>query len=429
MMPKRLTLEDVQHLAVSKGGLCLAESYVNVREKILWQCDKKHTWLTSTSIVKAGGWCPECASTKLTLQDMQDLAAEKGGRCLSSEYLNSQLKLDWECAEGHTWPATPASVKKGHWCPHCAGNTRYSIADAQAIAHQRGGECLSERYDGTQSKLNWRCAIGHLWAATPASIWNSGTWCPVCAGTMRLSIEQMQALAASRGGKCLSKVYSGTQKSLHWQCAKGHTWWALPGNVKNQGTWCPECKDEETHLTLQDMQALALARGGRCLSESYTRADRKLEWECGLGHRWTASGASIKYCGTWCPACAGVLPHTLDEFQLIAELEQGECLSTEYRDNNQKLRFKCSEGHEWEMNGSTALRGGWCPKCFGRSDYSIEDARQFAGSFGGSCHSTEYRNGRSHLDWSCKEGHQWSLGFGPMRRRKNYCLECAKTLE
>ena len=61
--------------------------------------------------------------TTLTIEQMQALAKEKNGICLSTRYVNNQTKLRWRCAEGHEWEATPANMKRrmkrGNWCTKC----------------------------------------------------------------------------------------------------------------------------------------------------------------------------------------------------------------------------------------------------------------------------------------------------------------------
>ena len=57
----------------------------------------------------------------------------------------------------------------------------------------------------------------------------------------RLTIEEMQALAAKKGGKCLSTQYINTNIKLKWQYAKGHTWMRALAKFKSRGSWCPEC--------------------------------------------------------------------------------------------------------------------------------------------------------------------------------------------
>lgn len=56
-----------------------------------------------------------------TIEAMQQVARERGGRCLSTEYLGKQVRLSWECHRGHVWDSPPSSVvNKGRWCPNCA---------------------------------------------------------------------------------------------------------------------------------------------------------------------------------------------------------------------------------------------------------------------------------------------------------------------
>ena len=58
------------------------------------------------------------------IKEMRQIARGRGGRCLSSAYINTQTKLLWQCSEDHQWQATPNSVKMGSWCPFCAVNRR-----------------------------------------------------------------------------------------------------------------------------------------------------------------------------------------------------------------------------------------------------------------------------------------------------------------
>ena len=115
---------------------------------------------------------------------MQKIAEERGGKCLSNKYINAHTKLEWQCAEGHQWEASPDKIKQGTWCPVCAGNTRFSIKDMQKIAEERGGKCLSKEYINNSTKLSWICAEGHQWEASPIKV-KKGTWCPKCSRKKR----------------------------------------------------------------------------------------------------------------------------------------------------------------------------------------------------------------------------------------------------
>ena len=186
---------------------------------------------------------------RLTIDEMQTIAIQRGGECLSSKYVNGQTKLKWKCSEGHVWMAIPYSIKRGSWCPVCskkrAGSSqRLSIEHMHKLAMERNGECLSSTYVNAHTKLKWKCSKGHIFEAEPNNI-KYNRWCPICGHKKqgiraRSTIEDMQKLAAERGGECLSETYANAHKKLKWKCSKGHIFEAKPNTVQ-QGQWCPEC--------------------------------------------------------------------------------------------------------------------------------------------------------------------------------------------
>jgi nucleoside-diphosphate-sugar epimerase len=56
----------------------------------------------------------------------------------------------------------------------------YAIKDMQELATSRGGQCISPEYVDIKTKLKWKCAFGHEWKATPRLL-QAGHWCPECA--------------------------------------------------------------------------------------------------------------------------------------------------------------------------------------------------------------------------------------------------------
>jgi hypothetical protein len=187
---------------------------------------------------------------------------------------------------------------------------KMTIEEMRQIAKERGGRCLSDNYINVRTKLLWQCSKGHQWRTT-SDVIKTGCWCPICgrkksAEARKLGIEAMRQLAKERGGKCLSKSYVGANTKLLWQCAEGHQWEGIPNNVK-RGSWCFYCaqkkRGEIRKLDIEEMRQLASERGGKCLSDSYVNIATKLLWECAEGHRWKATPLSIKR-GTWCRVCA-----------------------------------------------------------------------------------------------------------------------------
>jgi hypothetical protein len=234
---------------------------------------------------------------------MKAYASKHGGKCLSTKYEGASKRLQWECHARHKWYGLPGSMRsKNSWCAKCAGLVKKTISEMNDIAAKRGGKCLSTIYRDKGTKLLWECKKRHTWSAVPASIYRLGTWCPKCAHYEKLTLSEMQALAQARGGKCLSTTYSNSSTCLKWECKKGHSWDATPTSVKHAGTWCSKCA-KCAKLSITEMQELAHSHGGECLSDTYNSCNENLKWKCKRGHKWDATPTSVKHAGTWCPQC------------------------------------------------------------------------------------------------------------------------------
>jgi hypothetical protein len=112
---------------------------------------------------------------KLTLEDIQKAARDKGIECLSKEYKNSRTKMKFKCKEGHVWWAP--GRKRIYGCLKCSNTT---LKEAQNYAINKGGKCLSKTYKTTKDPLLWECALGHKWEASFSSIKYNKSWCPIC---------------------------------------------------------------------------------------------------------------------------------------------------------------------------------------------------------------------------------------------------------
>jgi len=250
-----LTLKECQDLAISKGGECLSKEYINVKTNMQWKCKEKHTWPATFKNIKKGTWCPTCAGkAKLTLEECQELAISRDGKCLSTEYINALISMEWKCNEGHTWLANFKSVKNANsWCPNCAGKAKLTLEECQELAISREGECLSTEYINNQTHMEWKCNEGHIWFAVFNSVKDCCSWCPTCAGKAKSTLEECQELAISRDGKCLSTEYINALISMEWKCNEGHTWLANFKSVKNSNTWCPYCSKSRSEKLCREI--------------------------------------------------------------------------------------------------------------------------------------------------------------------------------
>ena len=99
----------------------MLHDYKGTHRKLQWMCSRGHIWESTPSDIRVGYGCKKCAGKeKLTIEKMKEIAWGRGGDCLSDAYVNSHTKLRWECKEGHVWKAVSNNIQQGHWCPICA---------------------------------------------------------------------------------------------------------------------------------------------------------------------------------------------------------------------------------------------------------------------------------------------------------------------
>lgn len=240
---RRTPLNELRMYARSRGGELVSDRHPDKGSKYTWRCAEGHLWEADSKIAtRAFQWCRKCSfeKQKYTMEEMRALADKHGGQCLSNTYLGVSNKLRWRCKEGHQWENTPALTMEGYWCKLCESPRVYSLERLQALVGKKGGKVLSEEYVDSYTKMEFRCAEGHTWYTNPNAI-VAGHWCHTCTNNQRGSIEKMQAIASQFGGKCLSKVYSTNKTKLLWRCKNGHEFWKKPNQVTAAGQWCNDC--------------------------------------------------------------------------------------------------------------------------------------------------------------------------------------------
>ena len=190
---------------------------------------------------------------KLTIKECKDLAILKGGICLSDEYTGNKSNLNWLCSEDHEWEASFSSIKNNNsWCPYCAGRVKLNIEECLELAVENGGLCLSTNYINARAPMKWQCSDGHIFYNQLDHVKNGNQWCPHCSGRAQNTIEQCQELAVEKGGDCLSEEYINNHIKLKWQCEKLHEWEAIFNSIQ-QGKWCPTCSGSRSEALCREI--------------------------------------------------------------------------------------------------------------------------------------------------------------------------------
>lgn len=145
-----------------------------------------------------------------TIETFQKIALDRGGVCLSKEYVNSKTKLKFKCKEGHEFLSQPGNlIYLKTWCQACARKAvgdkkRSTLFKIQKLAKANGGVLLSKSYHHNEEKLNWRCVKGHEFEMTAHNV-NAGQWCSKCSGNKKHNLSLILELNKSKSGECLNK--------------------------------------------------------------------------------------------------------------------------------------------------------------------------------------------------------------------------------
>jgi hypothetical protein len=308
MRPQRYIIENIQAIAKERKGKCLSREYKNNHTPLEWECEFGHVWKACFhSILNNKSWCPKCAGKMPhTIQEIKQFAQIQGGKCISEEYKNAHSPLLWECGGGHRWEASADSViNRETWCPKCKNLVKHSIQEMQLLAEEWGGKCISNEYVNAHTPLLWECAEGHRWMMSPTEVISKHSWCPICAHHIKHTIQEMKDFAESMGGKCLSDVYIDCDTKLEWECHQGHRWMAIPYNILI-GKWCPYCGRQSSNsakrLPSEKVKQCIEGKGYQWVAGEYVNNQSKLQLKCKNGHIWHVSLGNMRK--RHCPQCS-----------------------------------------------------------------------------------------------------------------------------
>jgi len=232
---------------------------------VWWRCEKGHTWKVSiNNRTQHGTGCPACPRQFVPVTDERNLAvvnpvlasewhSEKNGNIRPEDVRpKSNQKIWWECSKGHEWQAVVASRAAGSGCPYCYGRYATKTNNLASKYPELLEEWDREKNEGlnpsdftphVNKKVWWHCRKGHSWQTTISNRTTNKSGCPACArnANRKYSIEDIQAIAKKRGGKCLSKEYTNCKTKLKFCCKEGHVWETRADSALYTNKWCPVC--------------------------------------------------------------------------------------------------------------------------------------------------------------------------------------------
>jgi len=181
-------------------------------------------------------------------------------------------------------------------------------------------------------------------------------------------------------------------------------------------------------LTLDYIKSQFEKEGYTLLAKEYKNNKQKLKYLCPNEHKHSITWANWQQ-GQRCKSCAIESRRNklkLD-FNIIKESFEKEgytLLTKKYKNQYQKLKFICPNGHRHSIIWNNWQQGSRCLYCSGKAKKTIEEIREAFEFEGYTLLAKEYKNNKQKLDYICSNGHKHSISWHEWQR--NYrCPYCA----
>ncbi len=247
-------------------------------------------------------------------------------------------------------------------------------------------------------------------------------------------------LAKEADGWDPATITFGSELKKLWKCDKGHEWEVSPnGRTAKGGTSCPYCANQKLLLGYNDLKTkhpqLAAQASGWNPETVVSGTNKKMKWECGLGHIWEASVASRSAKGLGCPVCSN--KSVLSGFNdlattnpLLASQAYGWDPTKVTEGSGKSREWKCELGHLWVAGiGSRSAQDYGCPYCTnqkilsGYNDFKTTHPNLALEADGWD--PAKFNAGSlKRVSWICPLGHKYKSIIRDRGRRHTNCPIC-----
>jgi len=261
---------------------------------------------------------------------------------------------------------------------------------------------------------------------------------PVVSGINDLQ-SQFPDIAGEAYGWDPSTIAKASSNKLEWKCSKGHIYTAKVSHRTGSNSGCPICDGKKVLPGFNDLKTkfpeVAAEAFGWNPTEVTAVNGKKLQWQCKMGHIFSATVASRTTGGCGCPVCSGrqVLRGFNDlktKFPDIASEAYGWDPESVSPHSGAKYQWRCGEGHIFSSRVASRTSGKGCPVCSGRkvlpgfNDLKAKFPDVAAEAFGWDPSSVTKASNQK-LKWECSLGHIYESTVGGRTLRSVGCPYCA----
>ncbi len=199
---------------------------------------------------------------KLTYEYIKEQIEVDGYKLLSTEYINSSIKLKIKCHKRHIYWASYSNFQQSKRCPKCAfienaNHQQLSYKFVKQEIEKVGYQLLSTSYKNNNTKIQIKCDKEHMYY-TAYTKFQQGRKCPKCAMAERanklsFSYDFIKREIEKDGYALLSDSYKNNNIKIRIRCDKGHIYDVVYSSFQ-QGHRCSICSCNGTSLMEKELQ-------------------------------------------------------------------------------------------------------------------------------------------------------------------------------
>lgn len=442
-------------------------------KSVWWKCSKcGHSWKTIIYVRTINGTkCPKCemelkktrsfyreipkeeeSLEKMCPELMNEWAYDLNGKLLPSQLKKkSGKKVWWRCEKGHIWQCTvdQRTKENGTKCPVCRQAYHISFAE-KAIAYYLEKEGLfvyqNFRPDFLKGKEvdiflpKYKIAIEYDGEFAHKNAERDIEKDRLCCegGVSVIHIRQIGCPKIKSTERALYyELENNTVLSLNQAIQFVFDFFKIKStdliDVEGERSAIYEYMDiQEKNNSLQICKP-EIAQEWDYEKNGYLKpmhvsvySNQKVWWRCRAGHQWKAQ-INSRTRGSGCPYCSGKYiiigendirttnPELICEWNYEKNGDKKPEMFS--KGSEEKVWWKCREGHEWEAVIYSRVAGKGCPICSGNqlltgyndlvtlypkiaSEWSYEKNGELKPEF-------VHGNAKRKVWWKCKKGHEW----------------------
>ncbi len=360
----KLDIQAIKDAIKDKDIKLLSTEYKNLKTHYLWECPDKHQWMaTAKNVIHNNSRCPHCriyiteTKCRFIIEQLTGCSFKK-----SQKVLPKRLELDGYCKSlnmAFEYNGEQHYIKLKHIKQKHFESLQNRDVRKRILCRKMGISLIAIPY--TQ-KINLEAFIRNKLINRGLDIQNKTVnWKKYNPHPKKM--KQIRELLSSKQIECLTNSYDGSDSKLDLVChICNHEWQTAPSSIIHANTGCPKCNKTLMH-SIKEVKLFCESRGIRFKSSTYEGRRKKYAFECAEGHSWISSLVSIKN-GSKCPFCYGNQRFS-QEWIVNAATKLGYAfLSPQYKNQLQVYDFQCTTcGHTRKSQYTSLRKKPLCPQC------------------------------------------------------------------